>query len=398
MVCLPGNGGFYQMGEEGKYKFPVELLAKTKEERIKYFADCVIEHEFLEVAINKTIRLISNAVPERIVFTCGPSGVGKSQLIKIIKSKLVQAGTVKLSDNPGCIPVVDVQAIAPLKGGFDFPGLWRDALEKMDEPMLNRKISYHDVIVKNSFGKDVILSQTKKADYMKVLQNTLRYRDVTAFIIDEAHHMLRVVSGKESNWSVDLIKSLTNLSQTPIILVGTYDLTSLLVDLNIKSTDQINQRTRIVDFPRYRSDVTSEVNIFGKTAKKLLQNMPLEQTAENMINKQDWKYFYKYSLGCVGTLKLWFMDAYGLALESNAKTLTREHLEEAKLSEYRLLGMHQSIEEGERMMKKIQSEGDIDSKLVYAKSEDESQSDSKKSKTKGNPKPFNRKPKRDMVM
>ncbi|WP_088227118.1 TniB family NTP-binding protein [Desulfosporosinus sp. FKB] len=220
-----------------------------------------------------------------------------------------------------------------------------------------------------------------------------------ALIINEAHHILRVVSGKESNWSVDLIKSLTNLSETSIILVGTYDLLSLLVDLNLKSTDQINQRTRIVDFPRYRSEVTSEVNIFGKTAKKLLQNMPLEQKAEDLINKQDWKYFYKNSLGCIGTLKLWLMDAYALALDSDAKTLTREHLEEAKFSGYRLDGMYQSIEEGERKMKEVQSGGDIDSKLVYAKSEDESQDNSEKSNTtKDSTKPFNRSPKRDAVM
>ncbi|WP_088227119.1 hypothetical protein [Desulfosporosinus sp. FKB] len=63
------------MGEEGKNKFPVELLDKTKEERKKYFADCIVSHKFLDEAINKTIRLITNDVPERIVFICGPSGV-----------------------------------------------------------------------------------------------------------------------------------------------------------------------------------------------------------------------------------------------------------------------------------------------------------------------------------
>lgn len=384
-------------GEKGNYKFPLELLDSSDEERKKYFRDFVVSHEFLEVAIKNTISLITNAVPERIVFVCGPSGVGKRELIKAVKQRLVELAMPKLVENPGCIPVVDVQAIAPIQGSFNFPNLWRNALEEMDEPMLNQKISYHSVIVKDTFGRSVTLSQIKKADYQEVLQNTLRHREVMAFIIDEAHHMLKVASGKKANWSVDLIKSLTNLSQTPIIMTGTYQLTSFLEDLNLESTDQINQRTRIVEFPHYHSNVTREVNIFGKTAKRLLQHMPLEQTAENLVDK-DWTYFFKYSLGCIGSLKLWLMDAYGLVLDSKAKTLTKEHLEATKLSGHRLTGMLKSIEDGERKMKQIQSEGDIDSKLMLRKSEGESQSDSTKIQTKGNTKPFERNPTRDIVM
>jgi len=380
-----------------KYSFPAELLNATVEERKIYFNDYIVMHKFLEKAIHETIRYITPPVSERLVFVCGPSGVGKKVLIKSIKARLVELASQKLIQNPGFVPVVDVQALAPEQGSFNFRGLWKNALEEMDEPMLDHKIMYKDTKGYDSHGRIVTLSNTQKADYQVVLQNTLKYRKVMALIIDEAHHMSRVSSGKKANWSVDLFKSLTNLSQTPIVLVGTYDLTSFLEDLDSKITDQINQRTKIVEFQHYHSEVTSELNIFGKTAKKLLLNMPLEHTAENLVD-EDYKYLYKYSLGCIGSLKKWLMDAYSIALEEQAKTLTKKHLEATRISGHRIMGMLESIEKGERIMKEIQSEGNIDKRIVFAEPKSETKGDSEKRHSKSTPKPFNRSPKRDVVM
>lgn len=376
----------------GKIGFPRELLNCSINDRLNYFENYIVPHKFLENAISDTFNFITSKISERLVFVCGPSGVGKKVLIKEIKKMIVKQQSATLIENPGCIPVVDVEAIAPEQGSFNFRNLWRSALINLNEPMLDQKISYGETKVRNTFGQNIILSRIQKADYMEVLQNALKYREVKALIINEAHHMLRVASGKKANWSVDLLKTLTNCSQTPIILVGTYDLTSFLEDLNLGITDQINQRTKVVNFPRYRQSVKNEVQIFGKTAKKLLLNMPLEQTAEKLVD-EDWKYFYTYSLGCIGSLKNWLMDAYSLAIKSESKTLTREHLEATRISGHRCLGMLQSIENGERNMEKIQSEGDILKKLGFAKSE----STSEKNYPKEKPKPFERNPKRDVV-
>jgi hypothetical protein len=384
--------------DDGKVSFPVGLLEGTINQRKSYFRDFIVEHKFLEEAVNMTISSISSQVSERLVFVCGPSGVGKKEFIKSVKRRVTELAHPILTENPGCIPVVDVEAIAPEKGSFDFVNLWRNALVNLAEPMIGHKISYSEIESYDSVGHKIIKSRVQKGDYQEILQNTLKYRNVLAMIINEAHHMLRVTSGKQVNWSADQLKTLTNGSQTPIIMVGTYELLMFLEDLDIGITDQINQRTRIINLPRYHTNKNSEINIFAKTAKMLLRNMPLEQTAEYLVDK-DWEYFYTYSLGCVGTLKIWFMDAYSLALEEQAKTLTKEHLQKTRKPGHILSGMLKSIEDGERKMERVLSDGDIATQLGFHNHKSESQNDADKGvpKMKSKTKPFDRNPKRDAV-
>ena len=371
--------------------FPARLLDASIEERKKYFRDFVVYHEHLVEAIRQTLVYVTSLVPERIVFVIGPSGVGKKVLIEAVKAKLLELAKPRLTENPGCIPVVDVEAMAPLEGSFDFPRLCRRALEKMNEPMLDHKIRYDDVTGFDSQGRIVLLSKKRKADYQEVLQDTLKYREVLAFIIDEGQNLLSVASGKKVNWSVDVIKSLANVSHTPIVMVGTDALMLFLRDLDIKSTDQINQRTRIVYYPPYNSKVTRERNIFGKTAKKLLRHMPLEQTSEELVDDH-WEYLYEWTSGCIGTLKIWLMDAYAQALKSKAKKLTREHLETIRLLKFQKDGLEKSIKTGKERMKKL--EDDTGLNLDSNESNNNLKTHHSKKKTK----PGTRNPKRDVVM
>lgn len=379
-----------------KYKFPEELLQSSNEERKNYFDNFTVSHKFLEEAISSTISFITSHVSERIVFVCGPSGVGKKELIKAIKERIIELKRPVLIKNPGCVPVIDVEAIAPEQGSFNFRNLWVSALEKLNEPMIDNKVSYGKLEGFNTFGRSVPISRIQKADYQEVLQKALRYRAVGALIIDEAHHMLRVSSGKKINWSADLLKSLTNASQTPIVLVGTYELTTFLEDIDKSITDQINQRTKIVHFRHYSHNDRDEVMIFGKTTKRLLLHLPLEQTAEKLAD-EEWRYLYQYSLGCIGTLKIWLKDAYSLALEEKAKTLTIEHLEKSRKSGHICSALLQSIEDGESTMKRILSEGNLEEKLDFERKKVNPKFDCNIGTSKVKSKPFERNPKRDIV-
>lgn len=80
--------------------------------------------------------------------------------------------------------------------------------------------------------------------------------------------------------------------------------------------------------------------------------MPLEESAEYLLDN-NFKYFYNYTLGCTGVLKRWLNKAYALALKEHAKSLTKDHLERTKLSDYRVIGLLKGIEEGEKRMAKL---------------------------------------------
>ena len=204
--------------------YPIELLDKPIEERYDYFVSQVISHKNLEDAISKTLFNIRSSTGERIIFVCGPSGVGKTVFNQQVSDKVVEISKSKFINNKGCIPVVNVEASAPEERSFDMTLLYLDALRNLNEPMLNKKVSYSEEVIVSPTGMPIITAKTKKAEYKDVLASALRHRNTSALIINEAHHMLRVATGKKANWLVDVIKSLANRSKTPIVLVGTYEL------------------------------------------------------------------------------------------------------------------------------------------------------------------------------
>ncbi|WP_407306394.1 ATP-binding protein [Desulfosporosinus sp. SB140] len=335
------------MGDSvGNLGFPVELLDKSVLERREYFGDYIVLHPFLKQAVNAIVSKVVSIRSGRIIVVCGPTGVGKKELVNKVTARLIELAQPKLLSNKGCIPVVNVEASAPDSRNFNFPKLWSSALKIMKEPMLDKKVKYINEVTINPEGELVVLSKIKKGDMREVLENALRYRQSSALVINEAHHLLRVTNENDANWEV--IKSLANNSQTSIVLVGTYELTTFLEDLDKSFTDQVS----IVEFPRYSHEVKSQIETFGNIIIQFLRHMPLEKTAVALV-KHDFMYFYKYTLGCVGSLKGWLNSAYDLALQDQAVTLTKKHLEETRISGHRSMGMLKSITDGERKMAKI---------------------------------------------
>jgi nucleoside-triphosphatase THEP1 len=309
-------------------KFPPELLCASEADKIAYFNNYIIQHNFLKRAVTEVMNVLKSPISERLIFVCGPSGVGKKELIRAIEKEITDHYKGKI--NPGCIPCVAVEAKSTDKGGFNFPNLWRDILIHLNEPLIDKKIHYEEQRERDALGRTVLLFKIHKGDLGEVLQNALKYREVKALIIDEAHNMLKVTSSQRVNWSIDLLKTLTNCSQTPIVLVGTYELLTFLDDLDKGITDQINRRAKIIHFPRYSELSDEDIITFGNIAKRLLLNMPLKRTSENLVD-EDWHYFHRATLGCIGTLKIWLVDALSLALYSGDETLSKECLENTKI-------------------------------------------------------------------
>ncbi len=369
--------------------FPLDLLDASDEKKKEYFRDCIVHHKNLDEAIDETMTYISSLVNERIILICGPSGVGKQELINGIKQKIIETEESTPNKTTGHIPIVEVEAIAPVEGSFNFPSLWISALEEMCEPLLERKISYAEVEGCDKKGNKIIMSKIKKADYEQVLINTLKYRHVKAMIINEAHHMLMVATAKKANWSVNVLKSLASC-RIPIVLVGTYELLRYW-ELESGYIDQSIRRTKTVNFPRYYQ-CKEELRYFGAAAKDLILNMPFKEINPTIIS-ENLEYLFEYSLGRIGALKIWLMDAYSYALDHQAKFLTRKHLEATRISGYLRDIVLEGIEDGENRMSKFMSDRNPDNTSVVR--DENVSSMPAKCTTAKNSKPFKRNPKRD---
>lgn len=380
------------MNNTSSGKFPEALLIASAEKRMRYFADCLVHHRNLDETVNTVMRYIESPESENLIVVCGPSGVGKKEFIREITSKLGQAEDYS-TINIGNIPVVNVEARAPEEGSFKFSSLWMDALKIMNEPMLNQKISYRDVEKEGENGQKTIVSRIIKADYQYILHSAFGHRHVKAFIINEAQHMCRVATDKKANWSLDVIKSLANESETAVVLVGTYDLLNI-INASANFVDQIHQRAHIIDFARYHEYDPEEVQYFGKTAKKLINNMPFKEIDDRFADK-NWRYLYMYSLGRIGTLKRWFLRAYSYAIEQQAKSLTKDHLDKTRNSGNQIKFELKAIEDGEAIMANIRSDGDIRSSFKFYDRIDNKEQ--QKAPASRRSKPFERKPARDVA-
>jgi hypothetical protein len=103
---------------------------------------------------------------------------------------------------------------------------------------------------------------------------------------------------------------------------------------------------------------------FGKAAKKMLLYMPFEKNNEILVDRE-WRYLYMYSLGRIGTLKRWFIRAYSYALQQQAKSLTKEHLEKTRNSGNQIKIELKAIEDGEATIAQTRSDGDIEKAFCF---------------------------------
>ena len=173
-------------------------------------------------------------------------------------------------------------------------------------------------------------------------------------------------------------------------MVGTYELLKYL-ELESEFIDQSIRRTKIVNFSRYYQDKEG-LKYFGTAAKDLILHMPLKEIDPNIIS-ENLEYLFEYSLGRIGALKIWLMDAFSYALEQQAKLLTRKHLEATRISGYLRNIVLDGIEDGESRMSKLLSDGDFNSSQI-TRDKNISVDPDKCIPTK-NKKPFKRNPKRD---
>jgi hypothetical protein len=263
------------------------------------------------------------------VFICGPSGVGKKVLINEVINDIIEYESPLFAENPGCIPVVSVEARAALKGGFDFTQFFQTALCNMNKP---------------------VFPSRRSSESLDRLINALNLCETKALIINEAQHIL-FSNSRSADASVDVLKTLANCSNAAIVPIGTYSLATYLKDFSENKVDQINRRSKIIDFHRYRYE-GDEKMLFGNIAKRFMLNAPFEHSSEELIYKHH-RYFYDNSLGLIGLLKTWFIDACSYALSQNSNKLTMDHFKYTRKPDKIIDNLSATIIEGEKLIRTL---------------------------------------------
>lgn len=294
-------------------EFSSDLLEKSSIERVNYFNDFTVAHPFFMVAYKTLLKRIINPSTKSIFLVYGPSGVGKSTLIRKVAEKIINDLMERIKNNPGFIPITGIEARAPDKGYYD----WRDhyirCLLALKEPLVNHK---KDVDVSMEVNKKDVNRNLRSS-----LENALKYRETLAFFIDEAQHITFNSSAKSSNNQMNMIKSLASTTSTPHVLFGTYE----ILDFR-DSQGQLSRRGLDIHFRRYDIRKREEKEMFIKTLWNLQKHIPIS-LEPNL--KEHWEYFYQVSVGCIGILK----DLISTTLEY--KLLENPHMDELRIDDFK---------------------------------------------------------------
>lgn len=376
--------------EQMDREFPLELLNKPPMERVDYFKNYTVAHPFFMVAYKTLLQRINNPSTKSIFLVYGPSGVGKSTLIKKVAEKIINDQMEQIINNPGFIPITGIEAIASDKGYYD----WRDhyirSLLALKEPLVEHKVT----IKKNNveFNENDVNRKLRSS-----LENALKYRETLAFFIDEAQHITFNSSAKSSNNQMNMIKSLASTTKTPHVLFGTYE----ILDFR-DSQGQLSRRGLDIHFRRYDIRKRKEQEIFIQTLWNLQKHIPINIEPELKAN---WEYFYQVSVGCIGILKDLISTTleYKLIENPDIEELTIGDFKEFALTPNQAYKLAQEALDGEANVETNNRSRDDVLNLLLGNSSDSVEEDTnveekiEENKHKNKRRVGERKPKRDAV-
>jgi len=176
----------------------------------------------------------------------------------------------------------------PESGGFNWKDFCLAGLEAMHEPLVKRKLYLGAPHPGGTADAAAVSTTRTPANVMRrALIGALLHRAPGAFLIDEAQQLAMVTGSRKFQHQMDYVK-------------------------------------RLADATRYDATRAQDAADFQDIVLSFQQHLPL---AEPPDLSSHWEYLYLRSVGCIGLLKKWLLDALDQAVGAGAATITRADLE-----------------------------------------------------------------------
>ncbi len=306
--------------------FPQKLLTLPVIDRLNYFQQYTMAHPNLLTAAEKLKNAIDDPTFYALIFLFGPTGVGKTTLLRRITQKMLLFYKQAMEQDKGFIPIANVEVATPEFSTFDWKDFYQRSLSALQDPCSTLP----------NYGRVTNLKLKTS------LEAALKHRHLKVFCIDEAQNISKVASGRKLRDQTDCIKSLANLTKVKFVLAGTYD---LLILRNLSA--QLCRRSLDIHLERYKAENERDLKAFRGIVQTFQRHLPLPEQPDLL---QHWDFCYERSFGCVGILKDWLSRALYCALLEGANTLTTSHLYKNAYSTEQCMVMVNETRSGEKQL------------------------------------------------
>lgn len=361
----------------------LEVLKKTPEARKEFFKNYWVAHgRILEVA-EELLRLILEPGDAEVIYLIGPTGVGKTTLIKYIIAKLYEIALPTIDSFPGRIPAAYIEAESPDKGAYDWGRHYSNVLVALNEILIDKKVYLPEPGTGRGETKFHLKGEPRSRTALRhAAENALYMRIIYAFFVDEGQYLIKRKSGEGLMDQADTLRSQASRSKTLHVIGGTYDL-RFLRNLN----GQLGRRSHTVHFRRYKTDgltakeQVEEIKAFTQAFMSFQAYLPVDEEPDLVGHIE---FCFARCLGCIGHLKNWFRRSLSAALEGGSKTVSPRMFLEAAPKKDVWERIAQEIAEGELELEKTDEELEAElNKLVAADRRPSARSEEKEISVKG---------------
>jgi energy-coupling factor transporter ATP-binding protein EcfA2 len=258
------------------------------------FDEWTVKHDFYGCVLDWLIHRLELVTHPSIFIILGPTGIGKSTMIRHLQLELIKRTKARMEENPSTIPYLNGEAEYTPGVGLDWRSLFAEMLASGNEFLIDAKVD------SPTDRPGATLPALRRA-----VHNMMLYREPALAIIDEASELIETSTKTGLAKNANYLKSLGNRSKTHFAFFGDYRLADLF-----KVSGQLTRRCYWAHLPPYpvsHFDHFKEVvAAFEKRGREFGLEIELQSSAEHL---------FAGSCGCVGLLYKWLGEAIVQASE-----------------------------------------------------------------------------------
>ena len=244
-------------------------------------------------------------------------------------------------------PPITLSMHAPERKVFGWRDFYYESLvNALNEPAMHQKCNANRMLEEYLRTGDIRKYQARTiAELRQIFIRAVNDRRPAALFIDEVQELVKVKNREKAHDNLDVLKSLSDRIQVPVIGLGTSRAYEMLYQ-----NEQTARRADVIHFERYGAN-SADAKVFAEIlyAVKHVLGVPLSKGLPT-----DTLYFYERTVGCVGVLLDWIKKAVGFAIGKQANVVSKKHLDETALGQEQIAALTKKIKDAQRILSKHQ--------------------------------------------